>query len=230
MMNVKKLGCLLAFFMCTPLMALADNARPPLDEITFVLTQQAWAKTDTANVTVAINAALDKTSLTTMRGTIMNNLNKIAPADWHLVQFQRSQDSSGLEKLSVEAEARVKETALNTINAQALSVSKPGSNYKIQSVDFTPTIADVEKIKQTLRDALYQQINTEIALLNKTYSTQKYMLHGVRFTDYAPPHTQMLMQVAAPRAMAEVATTNTVSQMVTLTAEVDIASERTSTV
>lgn len=201
---------------------------PPLDQVAFSLSAQEWAKTDTAKITVVVNAALNKTALAQMREQIMGNLNKIAKGNWHITDFERSLDSSGLEKLYVEAEARVSESALTNVNAQAKSISRSGMDYKVQNVDFTPSLADIEKVKESLRKTIYREAQAEIKALNELYPNQSYSLHGVRFGEMMVSgggvRTQMMMVTgAAPRANVSV---NTVSSLITLTADVDLASER----
>ena len=77
-----------------------------LDKVSFQVSSKQWVSTDTALVTVNINATLSNADLVQARANIMNGLNKIAKGEWHLTQFVRSQDTSGLEKLFVEAQVR----------------------------------------------------------------------------------------------------------------------------
>lgn len=207
--------------------ALADTLpSPPVNEITFTLTAQEWAKTDTAKVTVGVHAALDKKTLGKMREQIMSNLNKIAKGDWHITTFNRSQDSSGLEKLYVVAEARVNEALLTNVNSEAENVSESGMKYEVRSIDFTPSVADIEKVRKALRDTIYHQAQAEIMALNTTYPQQKYALHSIHFGDViSTSQPQMMMVTGAGVRTQNNAMVNTVSNLVTLTAEVDIASE-----
>lgn len=208
--------------------AFAQNTPPPLDEVSFTLTAQEWAKTDKAKVTIAVNAALDKMALAKMREQIMGNLNKIARGNWHITDFERSQDSSGLEKLYVEAEARINETALTNVNAQAQDVSQAGITYKVLNIDFTPSVADIEKVKKTLRSSIYHQAQTEITTLNTLYPDQKYAVHAIRFGEYTSStaaRAQVMMMAGDARPQSNVAA-NAVSNLVTLTADLDLASER----
>lgn len=208
--------------------AFAQDNPPPLDEISFTLTAQEWAKTDKAKVTISVNAALDKMALAKMREQIMSNLNKIAKGNWHITDFERSQDSSGLEKLYVEAEARINETALTNVNAQAQDVSQAGITYKVLNIDFTPSVADIEKVKKTLRDNLYHQAQSEMTTLNTLYPEQKYAVHAIHFgecTSSTVARAQVMMMAGDARSQNPIVA-NTVSNLVTLTADVDLASER----
>jgi hypothetical protein len=209
--------------------ALAEcNSPPPLNEVTFRLTAEEWVQTSTAKLVVNIHATLDKKTLAQMRTQIMTNLNKIAQGSWHITDFERSQDNSGLEKLYVVAEARVNESVLTNINAEAQSLSEPGVKYTIQNVDFSPSMADIEKAKQDLRKTIYGKAGEEISTLNSLYPTQKYVLHGVQFGEFNTQNNAvrimpMMMASGGSQQGSDVA--NTVSNLVKLTAEVNVASK-----
>lgn len=208
--------------------AFAHNNPPPLDNVSFTLTAQEWAKTTTAKVTVGIHAALNKIALAKMRTQIMDNLNKIAKGNWHITSFERSQDSSGLEKLYVEAEARINEADLTNVNNLAKDISESGINYKIINVDFTPSLDDIEKVKKSLREKIYNEARAEIATLNNVYPEQKYTLHNVRFGEFVSSNgarTQIMMMATGITPQSSNVTVNTVSNLITLSADVDLASQ-----
>ena len=78
-----------------------------MDKVLFQISARQWVSTQSALLTVNINATLNNADLVKARADIMNNLNTIATGEWQLTQFDRSQDSSGLEKLYVAAQARI---------------------------------------------------------------------------------------------------------------------------
>jgi hypothetical protein len=210
-------------------LAHADTIIPPMDQVTFTLSAQEWAKTDKAKVTVVVNASLSKIALADMRTKIMSNLNEIAKGDWHITDFERSQDSSGLEKLYVKAEARINEAQLTGVNVEAKDISEAGINYKVENIDFTPSIADIEKVKKSLRAEIYKQTQNELAELNTVYPAQKYMLHDIRFAEFVASsavRTQQVMMMGARLQPQASAAMNTVSNLITVTADVNLASER----
>lgn len=216
----------------------AVNAEPlltelPLDHVTLQLSAERWAKTTSAKVTVSVEATLTKENLAVLREQIMGNLNKIAAGDWHITQFDRTLDSSGLEKLSALAEARIDEKSLSNINAQALAVTKPGATYKVQNVEFAPSLAELEAVKAAVRADIYRQATNEIATLNKLYPEQKYTLHNLNFLGFViqpGPQPRMssemntMVMTAGSSKMA--ASSLSVSDQIQLTATVDIAATR----
>lgn len=218
-----------------PTMALAGSnvhMQQPLDKVSLVFNAQRWVQTDTAVLQVTINATLTKSSLVEMRSQIMANLNKIAKGDWHITNFNRSQDSSGLEKLYVNAQARINQSLLTNVNANAKQISKPGVSYRINNIDFSPSDADVQQVKQQVRQDLYKKIQDELNVLNKQYEDQKYSVFRVYFT--SPDTANQMYQNRQPYAKkmvnfvaeASAAPAVSVSNKVKLSAVVTLASNR----
>lgn len=199
-----------------------------LDTVGFQIASKQWVTTQTAVLTVNINATLNNADLVKARSDIMERLGKIAKGEWHLIQFDRSQDSSGLEKLYVQAQARVPQSVLTNVYQNAKSVSKPGAHYEIGTIDFKPSLEEVQQVRVQLRERLYAQVNDELARINKVYSGQNYSLNNLVFNegDQGPlplnrdegKMNAMVMPVAAPAL--------TVSNELTMTAVAQAASNR----
>jgi len=205
-----------------------------LDKVAFQVSAKQWVTTKTALLSVNINATLSDADLVKARADIMNSLNTIAKGEWHLIQFDRSQDSSGLEKLFVLAQARIDQASLTEIYQKAKSVSKPGATYEIGTVEFKPSLAEMQGVQTQLREQLYQLANAELARINKVYTGQNYSLNNLVFADgdiaQQPKVYQaremmntMAMPAAAPPALM-------VSNEVTMTAIVEAASNRQVTI
>ncbi|KTC84353.1 hypothetical protein [Legionella cincinnatiensis] len=228
---------MLALMVVTPF-AFAENVLPPpppqpqlvLDKIDFQLSAKQWVTTQTALLGVTINVTLNNADLVKARSDIMERLNKIAKGDWHLVQFDRSQDSSGLEKLYVQAQARVNQEVLTDIYQNAKVVSSPGAQYEISSVDFKPSFDETQMVLTQIRQRLYQQVNDELDRINKAYPTQNYSVSNLVFVDgnnppqprpYQAKEMNTMLATAAPAAPAL-----TVSNELILTAIVEVAANR----
>lgn len=152
---------LLGFFCYLPL-AYASAGQPVLDQIVYQVSAEQWVKTSSAEVIIAINATAKQQGLAAVRQQMMTRLNRIAKADWHITSFNRSQDSSGLERITVQAEARLPENQLANLRSAAQAVSQPGANYQVSRINFKPTLAEVEQARASVRNTLYQQIITSI--------------------------------------------------------------------
>lgn len=205
-----------------------DDPQLVLDNVQLNLSAQEWVETQSAKVTVAVNAVLGRNDLVKLRQNIMSNLNKISSAKWHITQFDRSQDNSGLEKLYATASARINQSDLTDLYANAKSVSKPGASYKVLSVQFKPSLQEIEKTKHKLRQNLYAQVMQELKLINQQSPQQSYSIHSIRFVDALPvsnnyqPRAKQTMMLAAESASPSVA----VSNRLTMSAVVDLASNR----
>ncbi len=204
--------------------------KPVLDEVFLSFSAKQWVKTETARLEIVANATLNDTDMVKTRSQIMTQLQAIAKGQWHITQFDRSQDSSGLEKLMVRAEARIQQKELNQIYQRAKSVSKPGLTYRIDQINFEPSLEDIEKGKILLREKLYQQITAEIGQLNNQYPKQKYSLNRLIFTDPGQRQPVPMMNRSAEKSMVLTAMSKApsmdVSNQLTMEAMVVLASHR----
>jgi hypothetical protein len=215
-------------------LAFAADVVPPqlvLDKVLFQVSAKQWVTTQSALLGVNINVTLSNADLVKARGDIMERLNKIAKGDWHLLSFDRSQDSSGLEKLDVQAQVRVDQTALTDIYQNAKSVSVPGAKYEVSSVEFKPSLEETQVVLAKVREQLYQQVNDEIARMNKVYPLQNYSVNNlVVISGDNPPMQPRAYQAKEMNAMVmsagAAAPALMVSNELTLTAVVEAASNR----
>jgi hypothetical protein len=199
-----------------------------LDKIRFEVSSKQWVTTQKAMLSVTLNATLTNADLVKARADILTRLNKIVKGDWHLTAFDRTQDSSGLEKLHVQAQVRVLQSDLTNIYQQAKSVSLPGAQYEISGIEFKPDLDEIQEVKAKIREQLYQKINDEMTRINKLYPKQKYSLNHVDFVEgvnIVQPRQQAKMLNAM--AMAPSAAPLAVSNELVLTAIVEVASNRT---
>lgn len=226
-MNTRIFLAVIVFFVSFSTLSFADSKPLPMNKITMRLMQEKWATTDTAKVIVNVAAVLDRSGLAKTHQTINENLKKISDkGEWHITQFNRMKDPSGLEKLNIRAEARVPESDLTGLRDRAKSVSRPGEKYTIAAIAFTPSVSDIEKTKEAVRNQIYTQANQELARVNKEYGTQKYFIHSINFVPGAMP---MPIQKARPRMMmtAQVSADSglVISDKVRITALVEFAAK-----
>lgn len=229
---MKQVARIIALMTLTPLVWADDVVVPPemvLDKILFQVSSKQWVTTQTALLSVSINVTLNNADLVKARSDIMDSLNKVAKGDWHLTEFDRSQDSSGLEKLYVQAQARVDQTALTDIYQNAKSVSMPGAKYEVSAVEFKPSLEEIQAVRARIREKLYQDVNDEISRMNKAYPTQTYSVSNLVFVEgdnlpqqpraYQAKELNTAVMAAAPAPL-------TVSNELVITAMVEAASNR----
>ncbi len=216
--------------------ALADIFPPQmvLDKVVFQISAKQWVTTKTALLNVNINVTLNNADLVKARSEIMDSLNKIASGEWHLIEFDRSQDSSGLEKLYVQAQARVDQATLTDIYQNAKNVSTPGTKYEVSGVEFKPSLEENQAVRAKIREQLYKEINDEIVRMNKEYPTQNYSLNNLVFVEGGEGIVQPQPRAYQAKEMSALAVgaapaTLSVSNEITLTALVEAASNRTQT-
>src|ERR1700734_3787977 len=83
----------------------ADSCPNPLPQVTLQLSAEQWVTTQTAKVTVAMDALLNKEQLATAQQNFQAALNKIAgDATWHIIHFSQSESKANLEQLHAVAE------------------------------------------------------------------------------------------------------------------------------
>lgn len=229
---MKKISVLLAGMLLNSVsFALDKPAAFSLDKVVFQLSAKEWVSTQSALLKVNVNATLNNADVVKSRADIMENLNKIAKGDWHLTQFDRSQDSSGLEKLFVDAQVRVPQSELTNVYQYAKDISKTGVVYTISAIEFKPSVEEIQQLRTTLRQKLYQQVNVELNELNKTYPTQQYTINRLYLMDgdmtiptavYKSREVNNMVMAAVPPSASPLA----VSNEMTMTALVEAASNR----
>ena len=228
---MRRVAGMLALMAVTPFALAADVFPPPLvlDKVLFQVSSKQWVTTHTALLNVNVNVTLSTADLVKARADIMDSLNKIAKGDWHLVEFDRSQDNSGLEKLYVQGQARVDQTALTDIYQNAKTVSMPGAKYEVSGVEFKPSLEETQTVRAKVREQLYQKVNEELARMNKAYPTQNYSVSNLVFVEGDnPPALARAYQAKEMNTMvmAGASAPLTVSNELVLTAMVEAASNR----
>lgn len=155
---------------------------PLLNKVSFNLQSQQWVTTKTALVYVGINAAVADQGIANVQAAVLNKLKQLSDkGEWHVMTFNRQQDQSGLESISITAQARLPQDQLSGLRDRAKAISKPGETYNINDVQFTPSDDEIKQAMITLRNDIYQQAKNEIDALNKTYPDQKYYLYSIDF-------------------------------------------------
>jgi len=232
MLSRLMLTSLLALSLAAP--ALAEEMAKPDDTVTFDLTNEDWVTTKTAHVTLDVEASVSATNAGTMRSDMIKAVNDTAKGDWRLVAFNRNQDQTGMERWSVNFDARLPENALGGLADTAKKASKPGMQISVGAIDFSPTLEETEASRAALRTHILKEASDQLAALNSTLPGRSYRIAQITFdTDggVTPPmpvpmmHRRMLMATSAmpnePPTPAEPPLEQ--SQKITLTAHVTYA-------
>ena len=166
----------------------AQAADLPRDEIVLQLSAEEWVETKTARVVAAADVAIAGENRASVRDRMLDVLKKLSPdADWRLSQFARSQDSAGLERWRVIAEARLPEKSLGGLDDRAKSLSQPGLQLRIAATQFLPTLGEREATLAKLRATLYAQAKAEAEQAAKTWPDRAYRVARVDFQQIGMP-------------------------------------------
>jgi hypothetical protein len=203
---MRKIACfLLTFFILLPSAWAQDDSHDSmLNKIILKLNAEQWVTSKSALVNVSVNATVNGAGLDKVQAEVLNKLSSISAAgDWHIMSFDRSQDQSGLEKVTITAQARLPSSGLSNLRDQAKAITKPGETFNIDSITFSPSTDEVRDATTALRTVIYNQTKEETDRLDKLYPDQKYYVHTVDFVnDFIHMPAPMPMNGFAMRAMA----------------------------
>lgn len=160
---------------------------PRLNTIQVQLQDEQWVSTETALVTISIDANLNQTGLDKLQAEVMTTLQGMAKVKWRITRYNRSQDQSGLERVHMQAQARLSESQLNTLRTQAKAKTKPGLKYRVHGIDYSPSQAEMNAVRDQQHQILYKRAKSELDSINKIYSPQKFYLHQITFAGEVPP-------------------------------------------
>lgn len=207
---------------------------PRQDEIVLQLSAEEWVETETSTVIVAVDLAITAGNFGAARAEVEADLKNISTtAKWRLTRFNKLRDEAGYERWRVLAEARLPGAVLSSLGPTIKSASRPGRSFRIQGIDYTPTLSERQSALADLRARLYAQAGQEIAAINKAFPGREFRIGAVDFTgrsmmgqpmmDSARGARMMSAQAKAAPAATAVAEKLTVNARVILAAKVPSA-------
>lgn len=225
---------LVLFSVFFSLNAWADNSYEPLlDTVTLELNAEQWVVTQSALVTVGVNASVTGGGLDKTQNTIMTKLNQFSNKGvWRIVSFNRSLNQSGLEQIQIAAQARLPSSDLAGLRDKVKAISKPGETYTLDNVEFVPSEIELRDANTNLRAVIYQQAKNELATLAKFYPDQRYYIHRIDFINRSNPQPMnaMYMKAAMTSAASNISSSVSVGNKLVLAAIVVLAAAPTSDV
>lgn len=203
-----------------------NDAPPPLSKVQLQFSDQQWVSTKTAKVVINVSAALESSGLLELQQKVDQDLHSLNDADWHVTSFSRSQDSSGLERAVLQAEARLPEGDVASLREKVEALSKPGQKFTVLSIDYSPSFAELNDAKDQLRMKLYKRALEEVKVLNKLYAPQEYSLYDFTMYNRAMPTMRKTVNAMANVMMdaSQSGSTMEVSQQLEASANVVFAS------
>ncbi len=198
---------------------------PALNIVHYQTSVEQWVTTKTALVTVGVDASLNQGGMDNLQQQVNESLKELASnVTWQMTDYERNQDSSGLERVHIEEQARLTSDQLTNLRSQTDKLSKPGIKYSIIDIQFTPSLAEIQTAQDNLRSQLYTKVKQEIELVDKTYD-QEFYVHDLEFYPGDMPvpmpaqndNNYKMMAVAAPQPQA------TMSQRLVMSVDVRLA-------
>jgi hypothetical protein len=221
-----------AAFVAVPARAELSRAQFEEDSITLSLSAERWVESSTARVVVSINTAVEGAQAGRVRTDMLAALATLAGAktEWRFVEFNRTPDSSGLERWYAQVEARMPEPALGGLADAAKKASRPGLQLEVAGLDFTPTLPELEAARAALRASIYAQAVDEQKSLTAAIAGRTWRIATVTFhpeSNVPPsPSPKTLMRSEAMSASADFGGAAIgVATKLSLTAMVVLASE-----
>jgi len=225
---------LLLVSLLVSLNAWADNAYEPLlNTVTLELNAEQWVTTQTALVTIGVNASVTGGGLEKIQSNVLSKLNQISnKGEWHIISFNRSLGQSGLEQVQISAQARLPSSDLGGLRDRAKAITKPGETYTLDNVEFTPSENELRDANKNLRNTIYQQARNEIDVLNKANPDQHYYIHNIDFVGRVTPQPPqpMMYKVGGMNTLASNAANISVGNKLSVSATVVLASAPSSDV
>lgn len=174
-------------FFCFGIFALqtvyAENCAYTPPQVSLQLTAETWVSTQTAKVTIAWDASLNKKQLANAQNSFQQALHQFAAnSTWQIIEFTRTPTKTNLEQVHAVAEARLPESDLAGLRDTAKAFSSEGQTYSIENILYTPSSAEIMAARVQLRSQIYNQAKDELARLNNVYPNTNYRLYNISFS------------------------------------------------
>jgi hypothetical protein len=184
---MRRLPIAIAFSLVAPLAAAQAPSpivvyQPHDDTVGLSLALEDWVETQSARVELSIDASMPGSDAGKARGNMLDAVKSLSSgAEWRFTVFDRNQDASGLEHWHAVLEARLPEAKLGGLSDRAKESSKPGLQIAVQTVDFTPTLAETQAARFKLRGEMYKKVNEALAQLNQAEPDRKFRISNIDF-------------------------------------------------
>lgn len=198
-------------------------------QISMQIQEEGWVSSQTAQVSVAIQAASNKEDVSALMDAMTNKLKHLIkqPVSWRLVDLSTQKNDAGLFAVSARMTARLTHQELAQLQASIESLNKAGEQYKIADVDYQPTLAEISAENTKLREQIYHAVLEQQEKINLSFQQEKYQLQSLNLdTPYVVggrPNTMMYATANGGR-QAQEENAMPFSQHLVLTANVTFSS------
>lgn len=219
---------MLALLLAPPAAADSHGRGAPMDEIVLQLAAEKRVVTTTARVTASVDATIgpDGPHSGEEASALLDDL--VEGVEWQVMRFDRSRDSSDLERWRIVAEARIPEAQLAGIYERARAISRPGTQVRIGDVDFSPTLEARQETLAELRAEIYRRAAAEAEAVGAVWPDRAFRVHRIDFagTETMPQPRAMVARMMTAEAAAAAPDSVGVAELMRLDAVVVIAADR----
>ncbi|WP_119679441.1 hypothetical protein [Indioceanicola profundi] len=182
--------------------------QPFVDMISLNLSAEDWVRSETALVTLIVDAAGSGTDAANLRAEIVKAAQGVtSEGEWRIVRMDRMHDDAGLERWQAEIQARLPEPQLAGLGDKTKKVSRPGLQLRVGGIAFDPTLAEVEAAKSKLRADIYAKVNEELKRLNGAFPDRQFRVANIDFFEHEShppqPYAADRMMVAESKASVQ---------------------------
>lgn len=179
----------------------AQIVQPPvfIDTVSLSLTAEDWVKTETARVSLIVDAAGNGAEASQLRPELLKAAASVADkAEWRILRLDRRQDEAGLDRWQAVLETRLPEAQLAGLAERTKKISRPGLQVRVGTVAFDPTLEETEGVRSRLREELYRKVTAELERLNRTFPDRQFRVAGIDFGEEPMPKLMATRVAMAP--------------------------------
>jgi hypothetical protein len=147
------------------------------ESVSLRLQAEGWVVTDHGDVAIEIDLAVPAGHLNQSRSAATDALLMVSPkANWRVVDFRKLKDEAGFERWWIAAEACLPEAVLAELPQRLENASQPGLSLRLRSLNYQPSVAEIEAARARLRVQIYETAKAELARLNEVFGSDRFTL------------------------------------------------------
>lgn len=188
---------LISALLIIPTISFADNCESEiLDKITYDISSEKNIESKDAKVSIQLNATLKSEELNSIQNDSKDKLVEITKSNnWKIDNYSQTKTNSGLVNVYISFTNRLNSIEISDLTTKIESLNTSGNNFKIQNIDYNPSLAQRENTENELRLEILSTITKQVKDLNNNLD-DKYSIHKVSFyTNSNNSNKPMLMAV-----------------------------------
>lgn len=168
------------------------------DTIEFELTAEETVVNDTVKVIAQVDAIIttdesDDTLYSRIRSTLMQF---IPSAKWQFSNISRSNDTAGVERLTLVASARIPETENRNLRERSREASRKGLSISSYRVDEQIPASMVDAVSKKLRLKILELANAELEDVREAMGDDTWRIYSVNHLADSTKNHRHVMEAA----------------------------------